>query len=160
MASKTQRYTFREPEVTAMQDAPAMPYGTPKTLATLGSLTGNFAAEVVQHGLPASLARELADQLGLTVEEVAALLRSAPRTVARRFQEGRLDQAESERVWELAQLLKRATEVFENGGRAIQWFRSPVAALQHQTPLQVARTTPGIRELERELGRIEHGLFA
>ena len=129
-------------------------------LGDLGKLSVEEAARVVSEGIPAKMAKEFARKVEITVEELAELLRSTPRTLSRRFLDGRLEGHESERLWELARLFDQAVEVFESPERAVQWLRSPIAALRYQTPLEYARTTPGIRELEKVLGRIEHGLFA
>ena len=91
---------------------------------------------------------------------MAELLRSTERTYSRRITEGWLDQAEAERIWELVRLFERAVDVLGSEESASRWFKSPLPVLRYQTPIQYARTTPGIRELERILGRIEHGVFS
>ena len=78
----------------------------------------------------------------------------------RRLEEGVLEVSESERLWELATLFIRATDVLESEAAAVQWFKNPIRALGWITPLSLARTSVGIRELERVLGRVEHGVFS
>ncbi len=115
---------------------------------------------LITEGLPAVLARELAARLGVTMEDLAALLRLTPRTLQWRLEEGRLELVESERLWELARLFFRAADVLESEAAAVNWFKSPIQALGWATPLSFARTAIGLRELENILGRIEHGVFS
>jgi putative toxin-antitoxin system antitoxin component (TIGR02293 family) len=133
---------------------------TVKNLAHLESLPESDLIEALTQGLPASLAREFASQLELTMEKVAELLRLTPRTLQRRLEEGRLDISESERLWELNRLFFRAIEVLESEAGVVQWFKSPIQALGWATPLSFASTAVGLRQLENILGRIEYGVFS
>src|SRR6266705_1162981 len=97
-------------------------------LTDLQKLPQSELIEAITEGLPALLARELATRLGVTMEEMAGLLRLTPRTMQRRLEDGSLDLAESERLWELARLFLRAVGVLENEAAAMQWFKSPIQA--------------------------------
>src|SRR2546427_10474537 len=127
-----------------MTTATASP--TIENLAHLESLPQSDLIESLTRGLPAHLAREFASRLGLTLEQVAELLRLTPRTLHRRLEEGRLDLSESERLWELTRLFFRAIEVLESEAAAVQWFKSPIQALGWATPLLLARTSVGLRQ--------------
>ncbi len=131
-----------------------------ETLADLNVLPQVELIEAITGGLPASLARELAQRMGVTLEDIAGLLRLNPRTLQRRLGEGILDLSESERLWELARLFYRAAEVLESEAGAVHWFKNPIQALGWSTPLAYARTVVGLRELDNILGRIEHGVFS
>jgi putative toxin-antitoxin system antitoxin component (TIGR02293 family) len=131
-----------------------------ETLAELVVLPQVEIIEAITGGLPASLARELARKLELTLEDVAGLLRLNPRTFQRRLDDGLLTLSESERLWELSRLFYRAAEVLESEAGAVQWFKNPVQALGWATPLSYARTVVGLRELDNILGRIEHGVYS
>ena len=129
-------------------------------LSELRTLPQIELIEAITDGLSAALARELAARMGVTMEEIAELLRLTPRTLQRRLEEGRLELGESERVWELARLYFRASEVLESEAAAAQWFKSPIQALGWATPISLMRTAVGLREVENILGRIEHGVFS
>ena|ERR1041385_3211226 len=129
-------------------------------LAALREAPRPVIIEAISAGLPTVLARELTERLGISIEAMAELLRLNPRTLQRRMEDGRLDLAESERLWELAQLLFRATDVFDDEKEAVRWLKSPIRALDDHTPLDYAHTAVGIREVENVLGRIEHGIFS
>jgi putative toxin-antitoxin system antitoxin component (TIGR02293 family) len=131
-----------------------------RTLAQLDDLPQPELIEAITDGLPASLARELANKLEVTLEDLAGLLRLNPRTFQRRLDEGILSLAESERLWELSKVFSRAVEVLESVPGAIHWFKNPIQALGWATPLAYARTSVGLREVENILGRIEHGVYS
>jgi putative toxin-antitoxin system antitoxin component (TIGR02293 family) len=131
-----------------------------ESVAQLESFSRSELIEVIAAGLPSELARELASKLEINMEDMAILLRLTPRTWHRRLEQGRLGLAESERLWELTELFFRAADVLGNQGEAAQWFKSPIQALGWVAPLSFARSSVGIRELERILGRIEHGVFS
>jgi putative toxin-antitoxin system antitoxin component (TIGR02293 family) len=131
-----------------------------ETLAELNELPQRELIEAITDGLPGSLARELARRMGVTLEDMAGLLRLNSRTLQRRLSEGELDLSESERLWELARLFYRAMEVLESEAGAVHWFKNPIQALGWATPLAYARTSVGLRELDNILGRIEHGVYS
>jgi putative toxin-antitoxin system antitoxin component (TIGR02293 family) len=131
-----------------------------ESLAGLLALPQAGAIEAITRGLPASLARELAKKMDVTLEDMAGLLRLNPRTFQRRVEEGLFNLSESERLWELSRLFFRAVEVLESEAGAVHWFKNPIQAIGWATPLAYARTVVGLRELENILGRIEYGVYS
>jgi len=131
-----------------------------ETLTELDELPQAQLIAAITNGLPASLARDLAQKLEVTLEDVAGLLRLNPRTFQRRLEDGWLSLSESERLWELSRLFHRAVNVLESQPGAVHWFKNPIRALGGATPLAYARTAVGLRELDNILGRIEHGVYS
>jgi len=118
-------------------------------------------AALVTQGIPAQVALELGNRLGISQEKLADLIFLPKRTLHRRIEQGeRLKQDESERVLRLYSLYARAVEVFEDEKRAARWFSSRPKALGGKTPLQFMGTEPGARWVEDILGRIEQGVFS
>ena len=118
-------------------------------------------AALVTQGIPAQVALELGNRLGISQEKLADLIFLPKRTLHRRIEQGeRLKQDESERVLRLYSLYARAVEVFEDEKRAARWFSSRPKALGGKTPLQFMETEPGARWVEDILGRIEQGVFS
>ncbi len=118
-------------------------------------------ATLVAHGIPAQVALDLANRLGISQEKLSELIYLPKRTLHRRIEHGeRLKQDESERVLRLLRLYARAVEVFEDEKRAAKWFSSRPKALGGKTPLEFMETEPGARWVEDVLGRIEHGVFS
>jgi len=114
----------------------------------------------IERGLPATLLNALQERLDLKPEEMASLLGISSRTLERRREKGALTSAESERLYRLVRLFRKAVNVFENEEEARRWLKRPQMRLGEQVPLEIARLEPGAREAERLLGRIEHGIPA
>ena len=129
-------------------------------LETLARMDWPAAAERVKEGLSANLLRKLAEQLGLGLEELAALLHLTARTLHRRMEEGRLSLDESERLFALNKIVAKATEVFGDEAKAIRWLKSAVPALAGRSPLACAETQIGLREVEDVLSRIEDVVYS
>ncbi|MFU2209003.1 antitoxin Xre/MbcA/ParS toxin-binding domain-containing protein [Solidesulfovibrio sp. C21] len=60
----------------------------------------------------------------------------------------------------IADIIKRATEVFGNTKKAQQWLSKPLAIFQKKSPLQYAETKEGADFVLDVLGRIEYGVFS
>lgn len=111
----------------------------------------------VREGLPATAFGLLAEALEVSAEQLARLLHIAPRTLARRSV---FKPDESDRILRLGCLFQRASEVLGGEAEARHWLQAPQWALGGVAPLTFADTEPGTREVERLLGRIEHGVVA
>jgi len=94
----------------------------------------------------------------LSTETLASWLGTSARTLKRRQTEGRLTAEESDRLFRLARLFERTVEVMSTERAAREWLQTPQHALGGRVPLEVARYEPGAREVERLLGRVEHGI--
>ncbi|MBI1901667.1 MAG: DUF2384 domain-containing protein [Planctomycetia bacterium] len=65
---------------------------------------------------------------------------------------------ESERRFAL--LLNKAAVLFEgNVEAARKWLSSPCKGLAGRSPMEMAETEVGAREVEDLIGRLEHGVF-
>jgi len=116
--------------------------------------------ESIDEGLPAGLMGETQERLAVGPEEMASLLGISVRTLKRRRESGTLTPIESERLYRIARLFRRATSVFESEEEARSWLKRPQMRLGGEVPLEIARLEPGAREAERLLGRIEYGIPA
>lgn len=118
-------------------------------------------ARLVSAGLPVTAIRKLGAALGLRPVKVGPLVNINEKTLERRLQSGdRLKPAESERVARLMRIMALATVVLENEAHAREWLQRPLQALAGKSPLELAGTEPGAREVEHVLGRLEHGVFS
>jgi putative toxin-antitoxin system antitoxin component (TIGR02293 family) len=96
---------------------------------------------------------------GLDRETAAHVVNIAPRTLARRKEEGRLHQDESDRLIRVARVFARAVELFcGDVSPAREWLSRPQPALGGCTPLDYAATELGSREVENVIGRLEYGI--
>ena len=115
---------------------------------------------LIRNGISAAAVDALARALKLTQSELASALAIPERTLARRKKEGTLNSEESAKIVRLARVLERAEAVFEDRDAALDWLKSPNAALAGATPLSLIDTDIGTQSVTDTLGRIEHGVFA
>ncbi|HEY2709538.1 MAG TPA: antitoxin Xre/MbcA/ParS toxin-binding domain-containing protein [Caulobacteraceae bacterium] len=85
-----------------------------------------------------------------------------PRRTFKRRQDASqpLDPAESDRLMRLVRLVAAARETFGDAKKAMAWLGRQNRALGGETPLALADTDLGARNVEMLLGRIGHGLAA
>ncbi|TVT49739.1 MAG: DUF2384 domain-containing protein [Denitromonas halophila] len=114
---------------------------------------------LIRHGISSTAIDALSKTLRLTQSELAAALAIPERTLARRKKEGTLSSEESAKVVRLARVVERAEEVFEDLAAALDWLKSPNAALGGDTPLSLIDTDIGTQSVMDTLGRIEHGVY-
>ena len=125
-----------------------------------GDFTPSRLIEVVRVGLPIQELQDLQACLDVPTGKLFPMLGISKATLHRRKAEGRLDQAESDRVVRFAKLMGRAVEVMESQDNARQWLTSPQFGLGGAVPLEYAETEVGAREVEDLLGRIEYGVYS
>ncbi len=115
----------------------------------------------MKDGLEWSAVESFLKASGFTQEQLAEYLSIPERTLARRRDSGRLNQAESERLVRLAEIYKACSELFEGKReKANKWLTSPVRGLNHARPIDYAQTEFGAREVRNLIGRLEDGVFS
>ena len=123
-------------------------------------ITPSKLIEVLRAGLPVQELNDLQASLDMPMDKLFPMLGISKATFHRRKAEGRLDQAESDRVVRFARLMGKAIEVLESEEDARQWLSSAQFGLGGAVPLEYAETEVGAREVENLLGRIEHGVYS
>lgn len=114
----------------------------------------------IRKGVAYNALNVLGDSLSLSVRDVSEIVDISDRTLNRRKQRGALSPEETERVYRVASLIVRATEVMRDRDEAVHWLKTPKKALGGEIPLKLADTEVGADEIKDLLGRIEHGVFA
>jgi putative toxin-antitoxin system antitoxin component (TIGR02293 family) len=123
---------------------------------------GNSAAIVkqVRAGFPYKHLAGFQKVTDLPWTEISRFVAIPQRTLTRRQHEGKLQPDESDRVWRAFTIFDQAVELFEGDLAAARtWLQTPQAGLGGETPLDFASTDVGAREVERLIGRLEHGVF-
>ena len=115
---------------------------------------------MIREGIPAAAVESILSAVRLSQTELAQALGIPERTLARRKREGVLNSEESSKLLRLARAISRANEVFDEPVAAIDWLKSPNAALGGNAPLSLLDTDIGAESVFDTLGRIEHGVFA
>jgi putative toxin-antitoxin system antitoxin component (TIGR02293 family) len=136
------------------------PQGFPFEFPELAAESPAEAARLVREGLPTDRFEALRAFLGISATDFSGVVGITSSTLSRRRNRGYFDKDESERLLRLARIAVRAVDVMESAENARQWLTEPARALGGETPLHFADTEPGAREVERLLGRIEHGVFS
>ena len=115
----------------------------------------------VEQGLPFSSLEILAKLTRQSIFELGKILSIPDRTLARRKLAGKFTPEESDRLVRVTFIIEKAVTIFEwEVAPAVQWLLTPKAALSGHTPLRYCRTELGAREVEKLIGRLEHGIFS
>ncbi len=113
----------------------------------------------VQKGLPFSAFQRFQRNTAFTPGQLAGLVQLPARTIARRKAAGRLEPDESDRLLRAARVFGRALELFEGEADAARdWLLKRQPLLGGLVPLDLATTDVGALEVERLIGRLEHGI--
>lgn len=150
-----------------MPTAPAAPTRSGATLPVGAgheyvSLIGLMTFELpdllrsIEGGLAARTFDAFVASTGLTEERAAELADISPPTLEARRAEGRLSRAESDRLVRAARIVGAALALFK-GDRttAVAWLQSGQPMLGGATPIDLARTDLGAREVERALAHLQ-----
>jgi putative toxin-antitoxin system antitoxin component (TIGR02293 family) len=115
----------------------------------------------VEKGLAYRTFERFRRNTSLPFDRLITLIHIPRRTLTRRKGEGRFLPDESDRLLRAARLFGKALQLFE-GDRdaAAEWLTSAQPALGGSIPLDLARTEVGAQEVERLVGRLEHGVFS
>ena len=114
----------------------------------------------VRKGLPYRAFERFRRNSALPVDCVLDIVNIPRRTLTRRKAEGRFLPDESDRLLRASRVFGWALTLFE-GDRdaATEWLTTAQPALGGVAPLDLAGTDVGAREVERLVGRLEHGVF-
>lgn len=127
-----------------------------------GAAVYEIHKEIVS-GLPFRIIATVAEKAGLAADDLARRIGVSRSTFHRRKKSAgsRLSTQESDALARYATLAARAVDAFDGDRAAAQrWLGSPQPGLGDVVPLEIARTTPGYREVEKLLTRIDHGVYA
>lgn len=103
---------------------------------------------------------QLAQQLGVSLKELAPLLQISESALHRFRRQKELKDTTAERVELLQGIIQHGLRVYDGDVRALQdWLRYPLGELDGKTPLQSLTTVAGFTRVDDVLGRIEHGIF-
>lgn len=113
----------------------------------------------VRNGLSYASLERFQRNTSLSSNEIAVLIRLPARTWARRKEAGKLEPDESDRLIRASRVFGRALELFEgDSGAARHWLLEPQPLLGNLIPFELASTDVGTVEVDRLIGRLEHGI--
>ena len=115
---------------------------------------------IVVHGRLPLISLKQISREGITDQEIDRLI-IPPRTRRHRAEKNQpLSLDESDRTVRLVRIQTIAEETFGDKEKAGRWLRRPLAELDSEAPLDVARTEAGARVIETILGKIAWGAAA
>ena len=105
--------------------------------------------------------KKIADKTPFTQAEWAAMLHVSERTLQRYAKtNAAFAPINTQRAMQIAQVLKRGTEVLGSIDNFYQWIKRNPYMLEGNLSFDSLTTADGIDKILTQLGRIEHGLFA
>ena len=102
---------------------------------------------------------KLAEELGMSREEIARVVGMTGRNLQRYSNHHKLNEMQYTNMLLLTRLFIRGVDVFGNKDKFGRWLRKPVRSLGMQKPIDLLSSTVGYTVVEQVLGRIEHGVF-
>ena len=118
-------------------------------------------ADAIRKGLPPSALVAFSKKTRISEETLVRLLTVPERTWRRKLAQSKpLTQLQSDRLFRIAQVVARATEVLGHRDRAVQWMTEENRALSGARPLELLDTEIGEAQVRDVLGRIDYGLFS
>lgn len=149
---------------------PMMAYGgqavTPSFYNLLGGtkslpLSTDFdIINLARKGFPKSTLIALAKKISLNIQELANILHISERTLQRYEDDAIIKTEYAEKAVELARLYTRGQEVFGSMDKFKIWVKTPSLIFKGEAPVTILDTSAGFDMVFKELGRIEHGVFA
>ncbi len=149
---------------------PMVAYGTGIPLNPFYSLLGGSKAiklsndfdviKLARDGFPKRVLLALAKKISLNIQELAYILHISERTLQRYDDDAIIKTEYAEKAVELARLYTRGEEVFGSMDKFKLWIKTPGHVFKGEAPVSLLDTSAGFDMVFRELGRIEHGIFA
>ena len=116
--------------------------------------------QLTRNGLKKSLLLSLAKKISLTLQELADIMHISERTLQRYDDDAIIKTEYAEKAVELARLYTRGEDVFGSLDKFKIWMKTPLHVFKGETPMSLLDTSVGFDIIFKELGRIEHGIFA
>ncbi len=116
--------------------------------------------ELSSEGVSKDALSHLAKFLRFTTSQMAELLPVSACTIQRKKPRDVLDRAVSDRILLIAEAAARGMEVFEDESKFRSWLKHPHVAFGNRKPLDLLKSSFGVRMVLDGLTRIEHGVFS
>lgn len=116
--------------------------------------------QLTRDGLPKRILISLAKKISLTIQELADIMHISERTLQRYDDNAIIKTEYAEKAIELARLYTRGEEVFGSMDKFKGWMKTPSHIFKGEPPVSLLDTSFGFNMVFKELGRIEHGIFA
>ena len=150
---------------------PSGAYLTAQSFSPFNSLIGNVRGSSVlltdfdfislaRKGFSKQSLLSLAKKISLNIQELCVIMHISERTLQRYDNSAMIKSEYAEKAVELARLYTRGEEVFGSIDKFKLWMKTPGYIFNGEAPLSLLDTSAGFDMVFKELGRIEHGIFA
>jgi putative toxin-antitoxin system antitoxin component (TIGR02293 family) len=112
------------------------------------------------HGVTKGALLNLAKYLSFSMNQIAELLPITERTLQRYTRSQHFNRAVSEQILQIAEVVAKGIEVFEDKNNFLTWMQQPNVALGNRPPVSLLSSRFGTEMVLDELGRIEHGVVS
>lgn len=112
------------------------------------------------HGVTKGALLNLAKYLSFSMNQIAELLPITERTLQRYTRGQHFNRAVSEQILQIAEVVAKGIEVFEDKNNFLTWMQQPNVALGNRPPVSLLSSRFGTEMVLDELGRIEHGVVS
>ncbi len=154
--------TFNEPAALYYTQAPGNLFSNLfGSAARPYSLMSDFdILNTSRKGLPKHILMALAKKISLTLQEFSNIMHISERTLQRYDDDTLIKTEYTEKAIELARLYTRGEDVFGSLDKFKTWMKTPLHVFKGECPVSLLDTSIGFDMIFKELGRIEHGIFA
>src|SRR5665213_2558109 len=116
--------------------------------------------KLARQGFPKRMLLALAKKISLNIQELANILHISERTL-QRYDDNEIIKTEyAEKPVEIARIYTRGEDVFGSMDKFKLWMKAPGIVFKGEAPIELLDTSAGFDLVFKELGRIEHGIFA
>lgn len=115
--------------------------------------------ELGKTGIPKRSLIFLAGSINVSMRVISQILHVTERTIQRKKDQDRLNEALSEQIIQIAEVYSRGSDVFDSPDDFQAWVNTANRALGNKTPMELLSSRYGAQMVLDELGRIEHGVF-
>ena len=120
----------------------------------------NDLIEIGRKGVQKKCFLLLAKYMNTSPNQLAKLLPITERTLQRRNPTDALNRETSECILQVAAVIAKGAEVFDDKDRFLAWLNQPNTTFAGQIPVSLLDSRFGADIVLNELGRIEHGVFS
>ncbi len=129
-------------------------------LTAVSEKSGYDLIQAVREGIPYYAFEKFASAGPFTMADWSGFLELSERSLHRYKKDKKsFDRMRSERIIEIATVLKKGIRVFGDEEKFTSWMNSRILALGGIKPKQLLDSSTGIKLLDEELTRIDYGMF-
>ncbi len=129
-------------------------------LSALSEKSGYDIIQIVREGIPYYAFEKFATASPFTMADWSGFLELSERSLHRYKKDKKsFDRMRSERIIEIARILKKGIEVFGDEEKFTTWMNLRIIALGGIKPRELLESSEGIKILEDELVAIDYGIF-